>query len=71
MNKITEFIKLFEEYNTHTNLMSKNDIQKLKEKHIPDCLAIEKFFEKYKEICLTKELNSCRLGVSLQKTTKL
>lgn len=49
MNKITEFIKLFEEYNTHTNLMSKNDIQKLKEKHIPDCLAIEKFFEKYNE----------------------
>lgn len=47
MSDFNEFIKLFEEYNSHTNLMSKNDVQKLEEKHIPDSLAIEKFFEKY------------------------
>lgn len=47
MTNFTEFIKLFEEYNSHTNLMSKNDTQKLAEKHIPDSLAIEIFFEKY------------------------
>ena len=29
--------------------MSKNDVQKLAEKHIPDSLAIEAFFGKYKE----------------------
>lgn len=45
--KTEKFIKLFEEYNAHTNLMSKNDVQKLREKHIPDSLAIEVFFEKY------------------------
>ncbi len=45
--KTEQFIKLFEEYNAHTNLMSKNDVQKLREKHIPDCLAIKNFFEKY------------------------
>lgn len=45
--KTEKFIKLFEEYNAHTNLMSKNDVQKLREKHIPDSMAIEVFFEKY------------------------
>ena len=50
MNDFSEFIKLFEEYNTHTNLMSKNDVQKLAEKHIPDSLAIENFFEKHQKI---------------------
>ncbi|MGN0004866.1 MAG: 16S rRNA (guanine(527)-N(7))-methyltransferase RsmG [Candidatus Gastranaerophilaceae bacterium] len=45
--KTEQFIKLFEEYNAHTNLMSKNDVQKLKEKHIPDSLAIKNFFDKY------------------------
>lgn len=29
--------------------MSKNDVQKLAEKHIPDSLAIEAFFDKYQE----------------------
>lgn len=47
MTDFTQFIRLFEEYNAHTNLMSKNDVQKLAEKHIPDSLAIEAFFEKY------------------------
>lgn len=45
--KTEQFIKIFEEYNTHTNLMSKNDVQKLREKHIPDSLAIKIYFEKY------------------------
>lgn len=45
--KMEKFIKLFEEYNSHTNLMSKKDVQKLREKHIPDSLAIKKFFKKY------------------------
>ena len=49
MTNFTQFIRLFEEYNFHTNLMSKNDVQKLAEKHIPDSLAIEAFFGKYKE----------------------
>ena len=47
MNNFDRFIQLFEEYNAHTNLMSKNDVQKLAEKHIPDSLSISKFFEKY------------------------
>ena len=29
--------------------MSKNDVLKLGEKHIPDCLMISKFFEKYEQ----------------------
>ena len=32
--------KMFKEYNSHTNLMSKNDIPHLFEKHVADCLAI-------------------------------
>lgn len=47
MNKFEQFAKLFKEYNSHTNLMSKNDAKMLETKHIPDCLAISKFFEKY------------------------
>lgn len=47
MNKISQFTELFKEYNEHTNLMSRNDVEKLEEKHIPDCLNIDKFFEKY------------------------
>lgn len=47
MNKFEQFAKLFKEYNSHTNLMSKNDAEMLETKHIPDCLAISKFFEKY------------------------
>lgn len=47
MDKITEYVKLFQEYNTHTNLMSKNEIENLLRVHVPDCLSIEKFFAKY------------------------
>lgn len=49
MDKINEFINLFKEYNEHTNLMSRNDVEKLAEKHIPDCLSIKKFFTKYSQ----------------------
>lgn len=41
--------KLFIEYNSHTNLMSKNDVQYLYEKHVFDCLAIN-LWEKFKDI---------------------
>ena len=44
-----KFTKIFEQYNTHTNLMSKNDIPKIWTKHIPDSLGIRFFFEKYGE----------------------
>lgn len=49
MDKIDKYVYLFEEYNSHTNLMSKNDLVKLKEKHIPDSLSISSFFQKYGE----------------------
>lgn len=48
MNKLSQFTELFKQYNEHTNLMSRNDVEKLEDKHIPDCLNINKFFEKYK-----------------------
>ena len=41
--------KLFIEYNSHTNLMSKNDIQYLYEKHVFDSLAIN-LWDKFKDI---------------------
>lgn len=47
MDKFSKFTEMFEEYNSHTNLMSKNEVRNLAQKHIPDCLSIEKFFEKY------------------------
>ena len=34
------FIELFREYNSHTNLMSKNDLKVIFEKHIVDSLSI-------------------------------
>jgi len=45
--KLDFFRELFEEYNSHTNLMSKNDLPKIWSKHIPDSLSIKLFFEKY------------------------
>lgn len=47
MDKFQKFAELFRQYNSHTNLMSKNDAEKLETKHIPDSLAIKNFFEKY------------------------
>jgi len=45
--KLDLFRTIFEEYNSHTNLMSKNDLPKIWSKHIPDSLSINLFFEKY------------------------
>ena len=45
--KLDDFRKIFEEYNSHTNLMSKNDLSKIWTKHIPDSLNIDLFFKKY------------------------
>lgn len=45
---LEQFTNFFENYNTHTNLMSKNDIGVLFEKHIFDSLALNLFFLKYK-----------------------
>ena len=42
------FEKLFKFYNSHTNLISKNDEKFLFEKHIYDSLALSLFIKKYK-----------------------
>ena len=42
-----KYCSLFLEYNSHTNLMSKNDEKVLFEKHIFDSLSLNLFFEKY------------------------
>lgn len=39
--KLKEWEKIFIEYNSHTNLMSKNDVKFLFEKHVLDSLAIK------------------------------
>jgi 16S rRNA (guanine527-N7)-methyltransferase len=44
-----EYMKAFLEENSKVNLISKNDEKFLWEKHVFDSLAIEKFFDKYKE----------------------
>ena len=41
--KLNEFISVFKIYNSHTNLVSKNDENVLFEKHIFDSLAINLF----------------------------
>lgn len=43
ISKTERFIKLFVEYNSHTNLMSKNDVEFLFEKHIIDSLSVVLF----------------------------
>lgn len=45
--KLEKFMQLFKEYNSHTNLMSKNDVSKLFEKHVFDALSLNLFFQKY------------------------
>ena len=42
------FVQLFNFYNSHTNLMSKNAQSLLFEKHIFDSLSLALFFQKYK-----------------------
>lgn len=44
-----KYIKLFLEYNNHTNLISKNDVNVLFEKHIYDSLAFNLFIKKNQE----------------------
>lgn len=44
---LNKFAELFLEYNAHTNLMSKNDVEVLFEKHIFDSLALNLFLDKY------------------------
>ena len=45
--RLNDFVRLFLIYNSHTNLVSKNDEQNLFEKHIYDSLALSLFFQKY------------------------
>ncbi len=45
--ELKEFMKQFAEYNSHTNLMSKNDVGVLFEKHVFDSLALNLFLQKY------------------------
>ena len=42
-----KYVSFFTEYNSHTNLISKNDIKFLFEKHIYDSLAFNLFIKKY------------------------
>lgn len=46
--KLNDFETIFKIYNSHTNLVSKNDEKFLFEKHIFDSLAINLFLQKYK-----------------------
>lgn len=46
--KLINFEQLFKIYNSHTNLVSKNDEKNLFEKHIYDSLCLSLFFKKYK-----------------------
>ena len=48
IEKLNQWREIFVQYNEHTNLMSKNDVNFLFEKHVFDSLAISKW-EKYKE----------------------
>lgn len=45
--KLNDFVSVFKIYNSHTNLVSKNDEKVLFEKHIFDSLALNLFIEKY------------------------
>lgn len=45
--KLNDFVNVFKIYNSHTNLVSKNDENLLFEKHIFDSLSLNLFLEKY------------------------
>ena len=47
--KFLKYIEAFKTYNSHTNLISKNDEEFLFEKHIFDSLALNLFIQKYSE----------------------
>lgn len=46
-SKFDKYVSLFTEYNFHTNLISKNDMKFLFEKHIYDSLAFNLFVKKF------------------------
>ena len=48
IEKLIEWEKIFIEYNSHTNLMSRNDVDYIFEKHVYDSLAILKWEDFYK-----------------------
>lgn len=52
IDKLNQWEEIFKQYNSHTNLMSQNDIQVLFEKHVFDSLAIYKWdkFKTHKKI---------------------
>ena len=52
IERLDQWEEIFKQYNSHTNLMSQNDIQVLFEKHVFDSLAIYKWdeFKKHKKI---------------------
>ena len=52
-----EYIKYFGDYNQKVNLVSKNEIPHLFEKHIYDSLALNLFFEKYEQTTAIKILD--------------
>lgn len=45
--RLVDFEKLFKTFNSHTNLVSKNDEKNLFEKHIYDSLCLKYFLSKY------------------------
>ncbi len=47
IEKLNKFEELFKLYNVHTNLMSKNDLNIIFEKHIYDSLSFGLFLKKY------------------------
>jgi len=48
LSNFKKYCSLFKEYNSHTNLISKNDEKVLFEKHIFDSLSLNLFFKKHK-----------------------
>lgn len=59
--KLDIYFSSFLEKNSHTNLISKNDEKFLFEKHVFDSLAINLFFEKYKNKIKTKETDKIKI----------
>ncbi len=55
--QLNDFEKIFKIYNSHTNLVSKNDEKNLFEKHIYDSLNLCLFFKKYNIKSNTKILD--------------
>ena len=47
----SEYSNVFTEVNSRLNLLSKNEIKFLWEKHIYDSLSFKLFYQKYGDIC--------------------